>query len=104
MPTVFQRAAARRDLIDHFLYLADNAGEAVANRFLAQAESTYAELASQPEIGSPLTLRRPQLARLRKWRIRDFERCLIFYLPHPRGVSIIRVLNADQDWCRILEI
>ena len=26
MPKVYQRAAARRDLVDHFVYLAENAG------------------------------------------------------------------------------
>ena len=36
---------------------------------------------SLPEIGAPLTLRRPELARLRKWHVKGFERFLIFYLP-----------------------
>ena len=37
MPTVYRRAAARRDLIEHFVYLAENAGLDVAERFLASA-------------------------------------------------------------------
>ena len=28
MPRVFKRAAARRDLVEHYAYLAENAGEA----------------------------------------------------------------------------
>ncbi|GEM_PF-6447306 len=39
MGTVYRRAAARRDLIAHFVYLSGNAGDAVAERFLIQAEA-----------------------------------------------------------------
>ena len=35
MPTVTQREAARRDLVEHFVYLAENAGMDVAERFLS---------------------------------------------------------------------
>ena len=35
MPTVTKREAARRDLVEHFVYLAENAGLDVAERFLA---------------------------------------------------------------------
>jgi toxin ParE1/3/4 len=102
MPKVFQRAAARRDLIEHYMYLAENVGEPVAERFMVQAEATHAELAEHPEMVSPLALRRPELAMLRKWRVRDFERCLIFYFARPNGISIMRVLHADKDWWRTL--
>ena len=102
MPKVLQRAAARRDLVEHYVYLAEKGGGTVADRFLIQAEATYAELVEHPEMGSPLTLQRPELAMLRKWRVREFERCLIFYLPRANGVSIVRLLHADQDWWRTL--
>ena len=104
MPKVTQRAAARRDLVEHFVYLAENAGLDVAERFLANAEASFNELAGQPRIGSPLTLRPPELAGLRKWRVKDFDNHLIFYLPHPDGVSIVRVLHAARDWWGLLGI
>ena len=44
MPRVFKRAAARRDLVQHYVYLAENAGDAVADRFLECAESSFAAL------------------------------------------------------------
>ena len=81
MPTVYRRAAARRDLIEHFVYLAENAGLDVAERFLASAAASFNDLAGQPMIGAPLTLRRPELAGMRKWRINDFDNYLVFYLP-----------------------
>lgn len=66
MPAVHQRDAARRDLVEHFVYLAENASLDTAERFLAQAEASYADLAGQPMMGAPLTLERPELAGLRK--------------------------------------
>jgi toxin ParE1/3/4 len=83
MPRAYKRPAARRDLVEHYVYLAENAGEETADRFLRQADVTFALLAEQPEIGAALTLRAPQLAGLRKWRVRDFENFLILYLPRP---------------------
>jgi len=97
-------AAARRDLIEHFVYLAEHAGLATAERFLANAEFSFNALAAQPSMGSPMALRSPKLAGVRKWRIKQFEHYLIFYLPRPDGVSIVRVLHAATDWWRLLGI
>ncbi len=102
MRTVYQRERARRDLIEHFVYLADNADMDVAERFLTNAQASFDELASSPLSGSPLTLRNPDLAGMRKWRVRDFDNLLIFYMPRHDGVSIVRVLHAAQDWWGLL--
>ncbi|MFZ2650141.1 MAG: type II toxin-antitoxin system RelE/ParE family toxin [Burkholderiaceae bacterium] len=102
MPKVYQRAAARRDLVEHFVYLAENAGLNTAERFLTNAEVSFNDLAGQPMIGMALTLRHPDLAGLRKWRVNDFDNYLIFYLPRPDGVSIVRVLHGARDWWSLL--
>ena len=104
MPKVHQRATARRDLVEHFVYLVENAGLDIAERFLANAEASFNDLAGQPMIGAPLTLQNPALASLRKWRVKDFDDHLIFYLPRPDGVSIVRVLHAARDWWTLLGI
>ena len=102
MQRVYQRAVARRDLVEHFVYLAENASLGTAERFLAQAEASFDDLAGQPMMGAPLTLKRPELAGLRKWRVKDFDNFLIFYMPRPDGVSIVRVLYATRDWWGVL--
>jgi len=104
MPAVSQHAAARRDLVEQFVYLAEEAGLDTAERFLASAEASFNDLARQPMIGAPLTLRHPDLATMRKWRIKDFENHLIFYIPHSDGVTIVRVLHAARDWWSLLGI
>lgn len=104
MARVYRRPAARRDLIAHYVHLADNASVAVADRFLRQAEVSFDELLAQPAIGAPLTLCRLELGGLRKWRVRDFDSYLIFYFERPDGVSIVRVLHAARDWWRLLGV
>lgn len=104
MATVYRRAAARQDLIEHYVYLAEHAGEEVAERFLASAETSFGDLATQPRIGAPLLLKRPELAGLRKWHVRGFDNVLIFYFPRDDGVSIVRVLHAAQDWWGLFEV
>jgi toxin ParE1/3/4 len=104
MRRVYRRAAARRDLVEHYVYLAENAGEDTAERFFAQAEGTFLALADQPQMGSGLTLQDARLAGLRKWRVQGFENFLVFYLPRNDGVSIVRVLYAAQDWWGVLGV
>lgn len=41
MPTVYQHAAARRDLVEQFVYLAEEAGLDTAERFLTNAEASF---------------------------------------------------------------
>jgi toxin ParE1/3/4 len=101
---LFKRAAARRDLVDHAVYLGTEGGEELAERFLSQAEASFAVLLDQPQIGSPIAVRDPDLAGIRKWPVKDFESFLVFYLPHDRGVTIVRVLHARQDWWRMLGV
>ena len=51
-----------------------------------------------------LAVRRPELVGTRKWQVEGFENFLIFYLPRPNGVSIVRVLHAARDWWSLLGI
>lgn len=101
-PKVFQRELARRDIVEHFVYLAENVSIAVAERFLTNAETSFNELALTPLIGAPLKLQKPEFAGMRKWRVKDFDGVLIFYMPLPDGISVVRVLHAAQDWWGLL--
>ena len=102
MPRVTQRNSVKRDLVDHFVHLAENAGLDVAERFLRCAEVSFADLGQYPMLGVALTLKHPDLAGMRKWRINEFNQHLVFYQPRPDGVSIVRVLHASRDWWNLL--
>lgn len=102
MARITQRPAARRDLIQHFVYLAEHAGLETAQRFRQAAEQTYTELANMPQMGVPGKVRQGRYAGVRLWRVRGFENYLIFYRPLTDGVQIERVIHAAQDYQRIL--
>jgi toxin ParE1/3/4 len=102
MPKVYQRALARRDLLEHFVYLAEHASVDAAERFIAAAETTFSAISHQPLMGAPLALAHPDLAGMRKWRINGFDNHLVFYLPRSDGVSVVRVLHASRDWWALL--
>lgn len=95
------RPAARRDLIGHFAYLGENGSFLTARRFLAQARATFQKLAEAPHLGA---LRQSgKFPTLRMWRVRHFEKYLIFYQPTADGVRIERIVHAAQDYTRIMD-
>ena len=51
---VTKHAHAKRDLIEHYVYLAEQAGSETAERFLVHADETFSELALHPEMGVAL--------------------------------------------------
>jgi toxin ParE1/3/4 len=104
MQNVHIRALARQDLADHYVYLSEHAGLAVAERFLTNAAASFRDLADRPAMATLLQTRTPDLAGTRKWRVKGFESFLIFSLTRPGGISIVRVLHAAQDWWRLLDI
>ncbi len=53
-------------------------------------------------MGAPLTLKHPDLAAIRKWRVTGFDNHLVFYLPRPKGIAVVRVLHAAGDWWGLL--
>lgn len=53
-------------------------------------------------MGSPLTLRPPGFAGMRRWRVPDFQNFLVFYLPRADGICVVRVLHAARDWWSLL--
>jgi toxin ParE1/3/4 len=73
VPGIHKRASAKRDLIEHYVYLGEHAGVETAERFLANAGVSFRDLSRNPGMGVPLSLRTPKLAGLRKWRVGGFE-------------------------------
>ena len=61
MAQVHKRATAKRDLVEHFVYLGEKAGVDIAERFLKQAEQSFHDLAFHPRMGVGLAVQRPGL-------------------------------------------
>jgi toxin ParE1/3/4 len=97
MARVIQRTAAKRDLIDHFVFLGENASVDVARRFIQSSKSDFEKLAEMPEMGAQRLFRNPRFFSIRMWPVRGFERYLIFYRPLKDGIGILRVLHGSRD-------
>ena len=102
MGQVHKHATAKLDLVEHFVYLAENAGLDIADRFLTEPDESFRDLANHPAMGVELALTSAEVAGIRKWQVKGFEKFLIFYHSRPDGVSIVRVLHAAQDWWDVL--
>lgn len=104
MMRIVRSSSARADLTAHFVHLAEQAGDSTADRFLQCVRESTAPLAQQPEIGALVDTLNPALAGIRKWRVREFDHFLIFYLPRENDVLLVRVLHTAQDWWSMLDV
>lgn len=90
MPIILKRRKGLSDLAEIWDYLADD-GESRADAFLAMMDGKFQLLSEHPTLGR----RREELAPgLRSFPI---GRYVIFYLPFPYGVDIVRVLHGSRD-------
>jgi toxin ParE1/3/4 len=97
MARVIKRVAAKRDLVDHFVFLGENASLEIARRFLQSANHTFEILARMPEIGASRKFRNAHFENVRMWRVNDFEKYLIFYRPLKEGAEILRVVHGARN-------
>ena len=91
------RSRARLDLLEQFVYLGEQAGVEVAERYFAAVDQTCAFLLKQPRSGTLYDSGVARLNGIRRFRVRRFEHYLIFYLPRPGGIDVIRVLHTARD-------
>jgi toxin ParE1/3/4 len=94
---VRKRPIVQRDLLEHFVFLGEQAGEATALRFLQAAENTFMELAAMPSMGRKEDFNNPRLASMRRWRVSGFANYLIFYQPLSQGIEVLRVVHGMRD-------
>jgi toxin ParE1/3/4 len=92
----FVKPKADRDLDGYAEYLAQQ-GLGVALGFLDSAHSTFALLATQPNMGWRSRVRSPGLEALRVFRVTGFEDILIFYRPLSEGVENLRVVHGSRN-------
>lgn len=99
---IVRKPQAQADLIDYFVYIAEDNLEA-GERFLAAAEQAMQRLVEMPGMGRLRDdIDDSKLMGLRSWRIHGFENYLIFYRPVDAGIEVIRVIHGARDLVSIL--
>jgi toxin ParE1/3/4 len=100
---VLKREAAKRDLVAQWVWYAENASIEIADRFIAAADLTTATLARQPDIGTPLLVKKAALQGMRRFPVSDgFEKILLFYFPLQEGIDLVRVVHSARDFGRLI--
>ncbi len=98
MARVLKREAAKRDLIQQWVWYAETANIEVADRFLTAVDSTLEMLASQPESGPRTFTTKTTLHGMRRCPVSNgFEKILLFYFPLHDGVDRVRVVHGSRD-------
>ncbi len=90
------------ELVSLSFYIADYDEEA-AQRFLNACDETFLFLAGNRSVGSLKHFSNAKLSGVRMWRVKGYEKYLVFYLPKENGVKIMHVLHSARDYNRILE-
>jgi toxin ParE1/3/4 len=90
------------ELVNLSFYFAD-ADEEIAQRFLNACDETFLLLAENKLIGSVKKFNNTKLSEVRMWRVKGFEKHLIFYVPTENGIRILHVLHSATDYNRMFE-
>lgn len=93
---------ARNDLNRHYDFIAQSNPKA-ALRFFDAARQTFGDLARMPGLGSSYTTPNARLKNLQKWRVKGFNKFLIFYRTKEDAIEILRILGAAQDIDEIIK-
>jgi toxin ParE1/3/4 len=92
-----------RDFGLQYLWYLDEAGEAVADRFLAAVEETIAQLTEHPGSGRCRKFDHPELQGIRSFRVRPpFEAHLVFYRETTTDLFLVRMMDGRRDLPRRL--
>ena len=103
MARIIKREAAKRDLIERWVWYAENATIEIADRFLLAVDRTLSDLATHPLSGQIVLSRKPELKGTRRTFVRDgFDKTLIFYLPIEDGIDLVRVIHGNRNIANIL--
>jgi toxin ParE1/3/4 len=96
VPSVKKTPQAKRDLLEHVLYLAEINPD-LADRFIDASEMAFEKLAQMPLKGKPQSFQSLKLKDVRRWFIPGFDKYLVFYRPLKGGIELLRVLHGMQD-------
>ena len=94
---VIHGSAVFEELLNLSAYIAFE-NENAAQRFLDACNETFRFLAEHQHTGVAQQFRSKELQAVRRWRVKGFEKYLIFYLPVTDGVKILHIVHSARDY------
>lgn len=92
---------ANLDLEEYFDYIAVNNMDA-ALLFFDAVRETFSQLAKNSNIGRIYEIQNPRLQGLRKWKVKRFDKSLIFDQHSEEILEVIRLIHGSRDIPSIL--
>jgi plasmid stabilization system protein ParE len=99
---ILKRRKAVSSIIEQANWISDESPDS-AFRFLEAVDETFALLLQNPEMGRQYQSISRRLAEVRVWRVSGFEKILIFYRPHAKGIEILDLIHSSRDLSPILK-
>jgi len=90
------------ELVNISFYIAQD-NEDAAQRFLDACNETFKFLASNTNVGTVRKFRDSSLRDVRMWRVKGFEKYLIFYQPLSDGIKILHVVHGARNYNQLFE-
>ncbi len=90
------------ELVNLSFYLADDSEE-VAQKFLDSCDETFCFLAENKFIGKIRNFKNVELSEIRMWRIKGFEKYLVFYKILNDGVKILHIVHSSTDYKQLFD-
>jgi toxin ParE1/3/4 len=94
--TLFQRASARRDILEIVDHISDDNPAAAAALYEAY-ESSLNLLRKTPDVGRLYLSPDPRLAHIRLWPILRFPNYLIFYRHLGEAVEVLHIWHGSRN-------
>lgn len=94
--------AVFEELVNLSYYIAQE-NETAAQRFLAACDETFRFLANNKNVGATRTFRDSSLKDVRMWRVKGFEKYLVFYRPLSDGIKILHVVHSARNYNLLFE-
>ena len=99
--TIVARQRAIEDLSQQVAFYKRETSVEAGKKLYKAAVKTFALLAEQPGMGAPAgSLAVPNL---RRWRVKGYEKILIFYRYDAHNLYLIRILHGARDLDNLLD-
>jgi toxin ParE1/3/4 len=70
---------------------------------LDACDATFRFLAANRYVGAEKSFSNTELRDVRMWRVKGFEKHLVFYKPIEDGVRILHVVHSARDWTSLFD-
>ncbi len=77
--------------------------EDAAQNFLDACDETFQFLVENKRIGIIKKFKNPLLGDVRMWRVKGYEKYLIFYQPFADGIKILHVVHGARNYNLLFE-